>query len=81
MSGDTSALNAPAIPQGGMQQVASTTPSGGGMIQADASSNTLIVTASEPVYNNIRSVIEKLDVRRPQIFVNSHPKCRQQTPV
>jgi general secretion pathway protein D len=71
MSGDTSASTAPAMPQGGMQQVASTAPSGGGMIQADASSNTLIVTASEPVYNNIRSVIEKLDVRRPQIFVEA----------
>lgn len=71
MSGDTSASAAPAIPQGGMPQVASTAPSGGGMIQADASSNTLIVTASEPVYNNIRSVIEKLDVRRPQIFVEA----------
>jgi general secretion pathway protein D len=59
------------MPQGGMQQVASTAPSGGGMIQADTSSNTLIVTASEPVYNNIRSVIERLDVRRPQIFVEA----------
>lgn len=71
MSGDASASTVPAIPQGGMQQVASIAPSGGGMIQADASSNTLIVTASEPVYNNIRSVIEKLDVRRPQIFVEA----------
>ncbi|MBU1777362.1 MAG: type II secretion system secretin GspD, partial [Gammaproteobacteria bacterium] len=67
MSGDTSA---PA-PQTGTQAVASSAPSGGGMIQADTSSNTLIVTASEPVYNNIRSVIEKLDVRRPQIFVEA----------
>jgi general secretion pathway protein D len=71
MSGDTSTSTSPAIPQGGMQQVASTAPAGGGMIQADTASNTLIVTASEPVYNNIRSVIEKLDVRRPQIFVEA----------
>ncbi len=46
-------------------------PSSGGMVQADAASNTLIVTASDPVYNNIRSVIEKLDVRRPQVFVEA----------
>lgn len=69
MSGDTAAAATPQ--QGGVQQIASAAPSGGGMIQADAASNTLIVTASEPVYNNIRSVIEKLDVRRSQIFVEA----------
>jgi general secretion pathway protein D len=69
MSGDTAAATTPQ--QGGVQQIASAAPSGGGMIQADAASNTLIVTASEPVYNNIRSVIEKLDVRRSQIFVEA----------
>ncbi len=41
------------------------------MIQADTASNALIITASEPVYNNLRSVIEKLDVRRPQVFVEA----------
>ena len=51
--------------------MASSSPSGGGIIQADTSSNSLIITSSEPVYNNIRSVIEKLDVRRPQIFVEA----------
>jgi general secretion pathway protein D len=70
MSGDTSAAAA-TTSSPGMQQAASSAPSGGGMIQADVSSNSLIVTASEPVYNNIRSVIEKLDVRRPQIFVEA----------
>ena len=44
---------------------------GGGIIQADTASNALIITASEPVYNNVRSVIDKLDVRRPQIFVEA----------
>ncbi|MDO8988188.1 MAG: type II secretion system secretin GspD [Sideroxyarcus sp.] len=70
MSGDTTAL---AQPSGtpAAQQAASSTPSGGGMIQADTASNALIITASEPVYNNLRSVIEKLDVRRPQIFVEA----------
>ncbi|MBU1215332.1 MAG: type II secretion system secretin GspD [Gammaproteobacteria bacterium] len=45
--------------------------SSGAVVQADAATNTLIVTASEPVYNNIRAVIEKLDVRRPQVFVEA----------
>ncbi len=69
LSGDTS--SAPTGPQGGIQQISISGPSGGGMIQADTASNSLIVTASEPVYNNIRSVIDKLDVRRPQIFVEA----------
>lgn len=70
MSGDTAAAPAAGIP-GAAQQIASAAPSGGGMIQADIASNSLIITASEPVYNNLRSVIEKLDVRRPQIFVEA----------
>lgn len=70
MSGDTSAPAATAGTQAAAT-AAIATPSGGGMIQADTASNSLIVTASEPVYNNIRSVIEKLDVRRPQIFVEA----------
>ncbi|MFZ2336316.1 MAG: type II secretion system secretin GspD [Sideroxyarcus sp.] len=70
MSGDTSTAPAVTSTPGGMQ-IASSAPSGGGMIQADTSSNSLIITASEPVYNNIRSVIEKLDVRRPQVFVEA----------
>ena len=68
LSGETVA---PTATQGATQQAAFSTPSGGGIVQADTASNTLIVTASEPVYNNIRSVIEKLDVRRPQIFVEA----------
>ena len=44
---------------------------GSGIVQADTATNTLIITASEPVYNNIRAVIEKLDVRRPQVFVEA----------
>ncbi|HLY96168.1 MAG TPA: type II secretion system secretin GspD [Sideroxyarcus sp.] len=71
MSGDTSASTAPTTSQGNVQQVSFSAPSGGGIIQADTASNSLIVTASETVYNNIRSVIEKLDVRRPQIFVEA----------
>jgi general secretion pathway protein D len=71
MSGDTSTASAATSAPGGMPQVAGSAPSGGGMIQADTSSNSLIITASEPVYNNIRSVIEKLDVRRPQVFVEA----------
>lgn len=44
---------------------------GGGIIQADTSTNSLIITAPEPVYRNLRSIIEKLDVRRAQVYVES----------
>jgi general secretion pathway protein D len=43
----------------------------GGIIQADPSSNALIITAPEPLYRNLRTAIERLDVRRPQIYVES----------
>ncbi|HEX4879457.1 MAG TPA: type II secretion system secretin GspD [Limnobacter sp.] len=43
----------------------------GGIVQADPSTNSLIITAPEPVYRNLRSIIEKLDVRRAQVFVES----------
>ena len=44
---------------------------GGAMIQADTANNALIIAAPEPVYNNLRAIIEKLDVRRAQVFVEA----------
>ncbi|MDB5798662.1 MAG: gspD [Paucimonas sp.] len=48
-------------------------PTGGpaGFIQADAATNTLIITANEAVYRNLRAVIDKLDARRAQVYVES----------
>ena len=46
-------------------------PSTGGPIQADPSTNSLIITSSEPEYRQLRAVIEKLDTRRAQIYVES----------
>jgi len=42
-----------------------------GFIQADASTNTLIITAPENVYRNLRAVIDQLDVRRAQVYIES----------
>ncbi|MBS1186976.1 MAG: gspD [Burkholderiaceae bacterium] len=42
-----------------------------GFIQADSTTNTLIITASEPVYRNLRAVIDQLDVRRAQVYIES----------
>ncbi len=46
-------------------------PSTGGNIQADPATNSLIITASEPQYRQIRAVIEMLDTRRAQVYVES----------
>ncbi len=43
----------------------------GATITADTASNALVIMASEPVYNNLRAIIEKLDVRRAQVFVEA----------
>ena len=44
---------------------------GGGMIQADAATNSLIITAPEPVYRNLRAVIDQLDARRAQVYIEA----------
>ena len=41
------------------------------MIQADPATNSLIVTAPEPLYRNIRAIVDKLDVRRAQVVIES----------
>ena len=44
---------------------------GAATIQADPANNALIIMAPEAVYNNLRAVIEKLDVRRAQVFIEA----------
>ncbi len=46
-------------------------PSTGGQIQADPATNSLIITAAEPQYRQLRAVIDQLDSRRAQVFVES----------
>lgn len=50
---------------------ASAQPSTGGFIQADPSSNSLIITASDALYKQLRAVIEQLDGRRAQIYIEA----------
>ncbi len=44
---------------------------GGAMIQADIANNALVIMAPEPVYNNLRAIVEKLDIRRAQVLVEA----------
>ncbi|MEO8343771.1 MAG: type II secretion system secretin GspD, partial [Gallionella sp.] len=48
-------------------------PSGGaaGFIQADPTTNALIITANESVYRDLRTVIDQLDARRAQVYIES----------
>ncbi len=50
---------------------ATSQPSTGGQIQADPATNSLIITAPEPQYRQLRAVIDKLDQRRAQVYVES----------
>ena len=50
---------------------ASAQPSTGGFIQADPSSNSLIITASDALYKQLRAVIDQLDGRRAQIYIEA----------
>lgn len=73
-SGGISATTAAATGSGGLQSASAGGSSGSlpaGMIQADATTNSIIITANERVYRNLRAVIDRLDARRAQIYVES----------
>ncbi|TFW06575.1 type II secretion system protein GspD [Oxalobacteraceae bacterium OM1] len=57
--------------QQSQQPAALPTGGAGGFIQADPATNALIITASEPVYRNLRAVIDQLDARRAQVYIES----------
>jgi general secretion pathway protein D len=60
-------LSAANQPLGGSNQANTT----GGQIQADTATNSLIISAPEPVYRQLRTVIDQLDGRRAQVLVES----------
>ncbi len=69
----------PGVPGGSpgasVQATSPVTPSGqvstGGFIQADPATNSLIITAPEPLYRQVRGMIDQLDQRRAQIYIES----------
>ncbi|HSQ73439.1 MAG TPA: type II secretion system secretin GspD [Rubrivivax sp.] len=46
-------------------------PSTGGFIQVDPASNSLVITAPEPLYKQVRALIDQLDTRRAQVYIES----------
>ena len=67
----TSGTSGGASAQSTTPVAASARPSTGGQVQADPATNSLIITASEPVYRQMRQVIDQLDVRRAQVYVEA----------
>ena len=65
-----SAVNLPAD-RANTAVASGTPPSTGGQIQADPATNSLIITAPEPQYRQLRAVIDQLDSRRAQVYVES----------
>lgn len=66
-------LGAPSTDGGGQMLAVSTTPAATmpGIIQADAATNSIIITAPDAIYNNLRAALDKLDVRRAQVYVEA----------
>ena len=64
---------APATPVAGTAPGAVTAPATttGGQVQADVATNSLIITAPDPQYRQLREVIDMLDGRRAQVFIES----------
>ncbi len=73
MSGDVTPVAVPSATAGSAGNTAPiiAAPSGGGMVQADVATNALIITAPEATYNNLRAVIDMLDVRRAEVYVEA----------
>lgn len=58
-------------PTAGSAAGAPATATTGGQVQADPANNALIITAPQPLYRELRRVIDQLDVRRAQVYVES----------
>jgi len=65
------ANNTPATGSTLSSSTASSGSATGGQIQADPATNSLIITAPEPQYRQLRAVIDMLDQRRAQVMVES----------
>jgi len=73
LSGEAGAGAAPGAPAPGAPGgAAQSAPApAGGMVQADPASNSLLISASDAMFAQIKAIIEKLDVRRAQVYVEA----------
>jgi len=73
LAGEARSQTAAAIPTstGARPAGVSSRPAEASLVQADEATNALIINAADATYNNLRGVIEKLDVRRTQVYVEA----------
>ncbi len=71
VSGASTAARATTANQATAPVASIASPSTGGQIQADPATNSLIITAPDPQYRQLRAVIDMLDERRAQVYVES----------
>lgn len=71
--GSTGTFGTSTLQTGGASQaqLGASVRAGGAIITADPASNALIITAPDAVYRSLRAVIDKLDARRAQVFIES----------
>jgi general secretion pathway protein D len=67
----TQSTQSGASPQATSPVAQSASPSTGGFVQADPATNSLIITAPEPMYRQLRAMIDQLDSRRAQVYIES----------
>jgi general secretion pathway protein D len=72
LAGEARSQTAAAIPAAaGARAGGGAKPAESSLVQADEATNALIINAADATYNNLRGVIEKLDVRRTQVYVEA----------
>ena len=71
LAGEARSQTAAAVPVGARPAGAIGRPAEASLVQADEATNALIINAPDATYNNLRGVIEKLDVRRTQVYVEA----------
>jgi general secretion pathway protein D len=71
LTGEARAQTATAAVPGRPATAAARSGAESSQIQADEATNSLIISAPDAVFNNLRAVIEKLDVRRAQVFIEA----------
>ena len=75
LGGETSQPQGSTPTQPGTQAAPQSTPTlpggAGGIVQADPSSNAVIISAPQAIFASLKAVIDKLDVRRAQVYVEA----------
>ena len=51
--------------------VGAAAPTTGGFVQADPATNSLVITGPEPLYRQVRAMVDQLDSRRAQVYIES----------